>query len=367
MKQNPVKIVVTGGHATPALATIDVLKKSGIKIYWFGEKEAFEGQSAKTLEYQFVPNLGIPFFPIMGTKFHKKDPIKTILNLWKIPASIVQCISLFSKIKPDVLLSFGSYLAVPPSIAAYFLGIPIITHEQTTVPGLANRIIARVAKKVAITFPESSINFPKDKVVLTGNPMRNEFREQSVKKVNGTPVIFITGGSRGAHIINEAVVEILPELLKLAKVCHQTGNVDYPGILKKKASLHPKIKGRYEIAANFAPLEFATKLGKSSLVISRAGANTVLEIASLGIPAILIPISWSGGGEQAKNAQSLEKTSLAIVLPEESLTGESLLSKVQMALGSLPKMRKNAQSAKKLANPNASENLAKLVLEVASR
>src|SRR3989338_3176615 len=165
------RVVITGGHLTPALATIEVLRDRDAEVFWFGEKRAFVGQKNQTLEYQVIPALGIPFFSITSCKLQRNDSLKTILNSWKLAIGFFQSLIYFSKIRPHVLLSFGSYVAVPPTLAAAVLGIPIVTHEQTTVAGLANKIIANFAKKVAVTFPSENKN---DKNVLSSGPTKKK-------------------------------------------------------------------------------------------------------------------------------------------------------------------------------------------------
>ena len=159
-----------------------------------------------------------------------------------------------------MLLSFGSYVAVPPALSAYILGIPIITHEQTTVPGIANKIVAKMARAIAITFPESKNDFPKGKTLLTGNPIRPAFFENKRRVKNNIPKILITGGSRGSQKINNAVLPALPELLEIAVVSHQTGITDFIRVKNARQELPEKLQKNYEISANYSPQDFEAKL-----------------------------------------------------------------------------------------------------------
>lgn len=356
------KIVITGGHATPALAVVEELKKNNTEIYWFGEREAILGKGVQTLEYQVIPKMGIAFYTINSTKFNKKNILKSFLTLWKLPLGFIQSLLLLLKLKPDALLSFGSYIAVPPALAAWILNIPIITHEQTTVPGLANKIVGIFAKKIAITFPDTG-GFNKNKAVLTGNPTRAGFFKKLEKKENPSPNILITGGSRGAHIINETVSKILTNLLEKYEIYHQTGTMDYEETLRIRENLPLSLISKYHIVANYSPADFEKRLLTADLVISRAGANTVLEIANGQVPAILIPIPWSGRGEQVKNAKVLEYTGLAKVLDQESLTSRKLLACVDDIIANPPSPTAKKE-AKKLIIPGAAGNLAQLVLKI---
>lgn len=349
------KVVITGGHATPALAVAEVLKKRGYEIFWLGTRYAHEGKDASTLEYKTVPKLGIRFFSVTSAKLHAGRPMQAFLGAWKLPMGVLQSLVLLFKLRPDVILSFGSYVGVPVAIAGWLLGIPVITHEQTTSPGMANNFIGKLAQKVAITFPESKMYFDSQKTVLTGNPIREGFFIPSPKR-NKTPILFITGGSRGSHIINQNIFEILPTLTTDFSVVHQTGDLDF--------HLAPKGLKNYRPVAGLAPDEFEKTLKSADLVISRAGANTVLEIAALGIPAILIPISWSRENEQAKNAQALADTGLAVILPEARLSSHTLLEKIIYVKNYPSVFRQAAGIARDLVVEDAAENVASVVESV---
>src|SRR3989344_1590368 len=161
------RIVITGGHFTPGLAVVEELKKRGWEIYWIGEKKAVEGKRFISLEAAILPNLDIPFYPIVAAKLHRRFSLSHALNLWKLPVSFLQSLYLLLKIKPIAVLSFGSYVSVPVAWTAWMLGIPVVIHEQTAVSGLANRLVSRVASKIAISFPQAAGSFPIDKVVVT--------------------------------------------------------------------------------------------------------------------------------------------------------------------------------------------------------
>ncbi|MBI2590608.1 MAG: UDP-N-acetylglucosamine--N-acetylmuramyl-(pentapeptide) pyrophosphoryl-undecaprenol N-acetylglucosamine transferase [Candidatus Blackburnbacteria bacterium] len=352
------KIVITGGHATPALVVAETLRERGHKIYWFGEKRAHYGKSAPTLEYQIIPAMGIPFYSVISAKAHRGNFLKTLFSLWKLPVGLIHSLFMLLAVRPDVVLSFGSYVAVPVAVAAYILGIPVVTHEQTAVLGLANKIVGFFSKKIAVTFPASSRDFPPQKIVITGNPIRGGFFKAGKKGRRGKLVLFITGGSRGAQPVNKAVSEILPVLTKTYMVYHQVGLLDFDELAKKKDT-------SYQVVANYTPEKFEERLKCADLVVSRAGANTVLEIASVGVPAILVPIPWARGDEQSQNAKALADTGLALVLPEKELSGETLLSKIKYVTAHLKEFASCAVNAQNLSSPQASRKVADLVEEVA--
>ena len=217
------KIAVTGGHLTPALAVIDELKKvPGAQIIYLGRARSSEGDKSPSAESIVIPNLGLKFYVISAGRFQRRFSIHTIPSIGRIPIGITQSLAILAKERPDVIVAFGSYVAFPVVLAGWILGIPSISHEQTISSGLANRMIAPFAKKIALAWQESKKNFPEGKAVVVGNPIRKEIL--NLKKVRSTrPVILITGGNQGAHIINDTVSGVLSELLENDEIVHQTG------------------------------------------------------------------------------------------------------------------------------------------------
>jgi UDP-N-acetylglucosamine--N-acetylmuramyl-(pentapeptide) pyrophosphoryl-undecaprenol N-acetylglucosamine transferase len=345
--------VITGGHPTPALAVCEIMKKKRWKVYWVGEEKALTGQEVKTLEARIVPSLGIPFFSVMSAKLHRKRLFFSILSFWKIFIGILQSFLLLIRLHPNVILSFGSYVSVPVCVAGWLLRIPIVIHEQTTAPGLANRIIARLACKVAVSFPIAEEKFPKDKVVFTGNPIRRSIFETAYKRKkfrSSPPVLYITGGSRGAQAINEAVACILDELLSTFEVYHQTGDLDFKKFAKVK-------NPRYHVAPILTPQEVEKIYAKADIVVSRAGANTVSELSALGIPTILIPLPGAASNEQLHNAEFLAKAGTAEIILQDELSGKVLLSKIKKMLESLPRYKARAPYARRLVRADAAKRL----------
>jgi len=217
------KIVIIGGHLSPALAVIEQLK--GNELYYFGRKHTFEGDKAISLEYDEITKLGIPFYSINTARLQRKFTRYTLPSLIKFPLGFSQSLRILRQIKPDVVLGFGGYVSLPVVLAAFFLKIPIIIHEQTLEAGIANKIEAKFARKICISWQSSEKYFPKNKTVLTGNPLRRivldakPFREEV-----GLPKLYITGGSSGSHAINFLVEKSLEKLLEKFTVIHQTGD-----------------------------------------------------------------------------------------------------------------------------------------------
>lgn len=359
------KCVITGGHFTPGLAIIEELSTRGWDISWIGIEQAVTGTKAKTLEAQILPNLKVPFYGIRSAKLHRTNLIKSLLDSWEFFLGFYQSFVILQKIKPHVVLSFGSYVSVPVSFAAWILGIPVITHEQTVTSGLANQMVGFMAEKIAISFSSSKDLFPESKTVLLGNLVRKKIHEiakkRKNKKVGNPPLLFITGGSRGSVILNKAVTGNLGELLKKFTIIHQSGELDFNSVKKAKEKLPPKLKARYKIGPTFTPLEFEKIFEKADVMLSRAGANTVSEIAILGIPTIFVPISWSSSNEQYKNAKMLKDLGSAEIIEESEITSKTLLSTLEKMLKDYGAYKKNSVKAQKLIPQTASKKLADIL------
>ncbi|HWA51941.1 MAG TPA: UDP-N-acetylglucosamine--N-acetylmuramyl-(pentapeptide) pyrophosphoryl-undecaprenol N-acetylglucosamine transferase [Patescibacteria group bacterium] len=332
-------ILITGGHAaTTAIPVIEKLQKeySGYNLFWVGPKSAVEGKFVPTLASEVMPKLGVKFIPITTGRLQRKFTIWTIPSLLKIPIGILQSFKILFDIKPKIILSFGGYASVPVCFAGFVLGIPVFVHEQTVAVGLANKISSSFAKKIFIAREESKQSLHDclgKKIFLVGNPISSEILKIPAKtKISKSPTLYITGGSSGAQRINNAVSEILYELLKNYKVIHQTGKLDYQKFENLKNEFPTDLKKNYEVYAFLDPKNVSNIFEKSDLIISRAGANTISEIAITGRPAIIIPIPWTSYNEQFKNAQMLEKSGQAIVLEEKYLTGQNLLNKINLVI-----------------------------------
>lgn len=327
------KILVTGAHLTPALATIEELKKNyKAEIVYVGRKKTLEGDDAPSVESQILPKLGIKFIPLYAGRFQ-------IISFFKIPIGFLQAVCILLKEKPDAVLSFGGYVALPVVLAAWFLSIPIIIHEQGLELGRANKLSSYLASKIAVSFPQHSSN---PKIVLTGNPSIKS-AHPSFKGIHKQ--ILITGGSQGSHVINVAIEQCLDKLTKLAKIIHQTGDSKYQDFERAKQ----KENENYRVE-KFIFQDWEDILAASDLVVCRAGINTLSELAFLQKKALVIPIE--GHKEQNLNARFFERLGLVKVLPQSSLNGQSLLRNINQMLKRKFKLKKGVilpDGAKRLA------------------
>lgn len=348
------KIVITGGVLTPAMAVIaELQRRGGWEIYYFGRKHTMEGDKNLSAEAKIIPKLGVEFIPLVAGRLQRRFTRYTIPALLHVPVGFLQAWIALRKVKPDIICSFGGYVSVPVVIAGWLLRVPILTHEQTVVFGLASKINAFFAQRIAVSFASCVNHFPKKKVVLAGNPIRREIFSYKkapdwVTTTSHLPVIYITGGNQGSHLINQAVVAALPRLLEKFVVIHQTGARDYEEISKIKYQIPKEGQGRYFITLYVGSEEIGWIYNKADLIVSRAGANTVCEIAVLGKPAILIPIPWSYQDEQTKNAKMLVEAGLVELLPQSELSGESLVKKIFDMAGRLSAYHQKASKAKEL-------------------
>lgn len=357
------RIVITGGHHNSALVVAEKLREKGYEVIWFGHKFTMWGDKNVGAEYREVTKAGFKFIEIKAGKFYRTyHPLK----LLRLPLGFMQSFYYLLKFRPGLILSFGGYLAVPVVIGGWFLRIPSMTHEQTVVYGLANRLISHFAKKIFVSWEASLKHFPAHKVVFTGLPLRPEIFSDKKGKFdfkNSLPTIYITGGKQGSHAINQAVEETLPNLLKEFNLIHACGRStvfdDFFRLNKAKEKLAPEIRKRYLSQDYFYIQEIGDVFAEADLVVSRAGAHIVYEIAALGKPAIFIPIPWSDQDEQLKNAQLLVEAGIAEILPQNQLDGENLYRLVKSMTENLEKYQKAASKARTLIKLKATENIVK--------
>ncbi len=319
------KIVMTGGgtagHVTPNIALMPALKDAGYEITYIG---SYQG-----MEKGLIAAQNIPYYGISSGKLRRYFDLKNFTDPFKVLKGFGEAIRLMHKLKPDIVFSKGGFVSVPVVLAAKYCHVPAIIHESDITPGLANKIAIRGAKKVCCNFPETMKYLPEGKAVLTGSPIRQELfhgNAAAARKLcnisdDGKPVLLIIGGSSGSKVINDAVRQVLPQLLERFNVIHLCG----------KGNLDTSLNGR----VGYTQMEYASEelpdiFALADLVISRAGANSICELLALHKPNILIPLSAAASrGDQILNANSFKKQGFSYVLEEESLTGDILLDAVR--------------------------------------
>ena len=320
------KIVLTGGgtagHVTPNIALIPELQKQGYEVHYIG---SYDG-----IEKKLIEKLNIPYYGISSGKLRRYIDLKNLSDPFKVIKGLAQARRLLGKIKPDVVFSKGGFVSVPVVLAAKSRKIPCIIHESDMTPGLANKICIPCAQRVCTNFPETLKHLPAEKAVLTGSPIRTELfngnKEKGLKFCgfdDSKPVILIIGGSLGAVAVNNAVRAILPQLLEKFQIIHLCGKGKLDESLKD-------VKGYVQF--EYIHDELSDLMAASDIFISRAGANAICEILALRKPNILIPLSAQASrGDQILNAASFEKQGYSIVIQEEDITNEKLLTAVNDA------------------------------------
>lgn len=362
------KVLIAGAHFTPAQATIEELKKfPGVEIIYIGRNTTMEGDSTPSVESQILPSLNVKFAPLIAGRLRRDLGVYTLISLIKIPIGFIQSFSILIRENPDVILSFGGYVAVPVVVNGWLLSIPIVTHEQTLVSGLANKICSIFANKVAVSF-DSRYDFPKDKLVLTGNPIRAGLIGTKEGKKANLPVILILGGNQGSYTINKAIWSILSRLTEHSIVVHQTGESKYKNLEsalnEQKKLKHPD---RYKPQRWIEERDLGELIREASLVISRAGANTLTELSFFGVPTLVIPLPHLYKDEQNRNARYFEKLGLVEILNQSELTPPKLLDKVREMLKTRESLKKRAQKAKLAMVPNGAQRLTQQVLILGSK
>lgn len=365
------KILIVGGHMAPALGLIDALPKS-TEIVYVGRQHVFEADEGESLEQKTIKARGIRFIIFKSGRVQRSFTRHTIPSLLKIPKGFTQALEVLKKEKPDIVIGFGGYLSVPIGLAARLLRIPLLIHESTLGAGLANKVLAPFANKICISWDSSRAYFPEKKTVLTGNPLlpfktdnENLPLPESKEKL---PLIVVTGGSGGSHTVNAVVLQILPELLEIAKVTHLTGDAkqfgDFDALHAKKKTLPKKLQGRYFLTQFVSPEDINTLFAKADLVIGRSGINTVAALLVLHKKAIFIPLLVGQKDEQLKNAKIMQSEGLAEVLDQRSISAKTLFAAIKEMLAH------KTEEKIKWHIPvvqNGAENLMKEVLQCVSQ
>lgn len=348
------KIFVTGGHYTPARAVVEKLTK--YQIFYVGRKHALEGDQAISLEFQEMSNQkGITFLEITTGRFQRSFTKDTIPSLLKIPLGLIQSLYWVIKYKPDVVMSFGGYVSIPVSTAARLWNVPIINHEQVPVFDFPSTYLNFLSTKVLVSFP----HLVKSNEIFTGNPLREEiFQYKKNFNFSKSRTIYVTGGNQGSHVINIAIFGCLNKILKKYNLIWQTGDSqefkDYD--MASKISSKNLLVKKY-----FGSEQIGDVYHQSDIIIGRSGANTVIELAALGKPAILIPIPWVHDAEQQKNAEALAQYGGTKIISQASLTPEILFSEIENMMENLTFYLEKSESAKTLYVPTAAQ---KIVLEL---
>lgn len=353
---------ISGGHTFPLVAVARALRKrfpEGVEFLFIGSHGRFESTA--------MAEAGIPVKYVLTGKWRRYFSVQNLIDPFKVPVGFVQALWHLFVCMPDAVFAKGGSASVPVVLAAWVYRIPVLIHDSDAVAGRANRFLSHFATRIAIAYPSARNFFPKEKTALTGNPVREEILlGESVRAVSHfglsseKPTLLILGGSQGAQTLNKAILAILPSLLeKNIQVIHQTGEKHYRDIAASVAAYGLKVgEDGYVPRAFLAVEELADALAVATLVISRAGAGSIAELAALGKPSILVPLAGAANDEQRMNAYDVAALGGALVLEEPNL-GEHILSEKISELLADPELRKAmGEKLRAFAHPDAAEKIA---------
>ncbi|NLL18893.1 MAG: undecaprenyldiphospho-muramoylpentapeptide beta-N-acetylglucosaminyltransferase [Clostridia bacterium] len=346
----------TGGHIYPAVAIGRKLKElyPQVDIHYLGTPQG--------LEAELIPEEGWPFYRVSAAGLARKISFKAAKALVKTGKGYWQARGHLKRINPELVLGTGGYVCGPVVLAASRLGIPTLLHEQNAFPGLTNRLLARVANRVCVTFPQSASLFPAGTdIITTGLPIRSQIMNTTRQEgLAGLGLqegfrILIVGGSQGARSINQAMLEVYTELKDNKQInwLHITGPKAYEGYVREleQQGIDLAQHGNIRIMPYVYRMEEA--LSVSDLVIGRAGASFLAEIMAKGLPSILIPYPFASENHQEYNAKALADEGAAIVIKEQELSGTVLAHQVKELVARPERLEAMAQAAGGLGKPNA--------------
>lgn len=333
---------VSGGHTFPLIAVARALREQfpqGIEFLFLGSQGAFE-REAMAAE-------NIPAQYILTGKIRRYFSVQNFIDPFKVPLGIIQSLWKLLVFMPDVVFAKGGAASVPVVIAAWLYRIPVVIHESDAVAGRANRFLARFATRIAIAYPSAREYFPKDRTALTGNPVRTEILAGDATRALTAyglsaekPTIAVLGGSQGAMVLNQALLHILPDLLRQGvQIIHQTGKENQESVEKvvRENGIITEQQG-YVIRGFFSATELADILALTSVVLSRAGAGSIAELAATKKAAILVPLLGAANDHQRMNAYDIAGIGGAVVIEEPNL-GEHILSQKIFELLGQPELR----------------------------
>ncbi len=361
----------TGGHFYPIIAVAEKLNEMAVEQKIL-DMELFY-ISDTPYDQRSLDDNRIQFFKLETGKQRVYFSIQNFFDIFKTFFATIRAIFMLYRIFPDVIFSKGGYPAVPVTIAARVLNIPLIIHESDSVPGRANKMAGKWADKIAISFREAVEYFPAEKTAFVGHIVRKEVRTplkegafEYLKLKSAFPVVFILGGSQGAKFINNTVLDALPELVTRYQVIHQTGVKNFEEV----KTISDLVLKDSEYKQNYYPYPYLNKLairmcaGVAGLVVSRAGANSISEIASWGIPSIIVPITKTNGDHQRNNAFNYARTGACIVIEESNLEPHVLIEEIDRLFTNPEIMKTMTEATKEFVFPDAEDKIAQEIINI---
>lgn len=358
----------TGGHVYPALSALEALialpeaATRAEDVLWVGSRAG--------VERSIVGRTGHPYAAVSTGPLHGANVMQAIQSVGKILAGIWQAASLIGRWRPAAVLATGGFVSVPVVVAAWLRRVPVLLYLPDMEPGMAVKALARIARRVAVSF-EPAAAFFGDKSVVTGYPVRQALFEvnrdearQSLRLYAELPVLLVMGGSRGARSINQAVQASLSALLAEMEIIHVTGSLDYESLLTAKKALPATLRDRYWVH-EYLHDEMVLALKAADLVVARSGAATLGEFPAAGLPAILAPYPYAGR-HQEQNAAYLQAAGAALVIDDDRLADE-LQSSVLRLLRDGETLKRMGQAARAASKPDAARRIAQELVSIGEK
>jgi UDP-N-acetylglucosamine--N-acetylmuramyl-(pentapeptide) pyrophosphoryl-undecaprenol N-acetylglucosamine transferase len=367
--RRPLRVLIagggTGGHLYPGIALAEEITATP------GSEVLFVG-TARGLESKLVPQAGFPLELMEVSGLKRTGAAGLLRGLSLLPRAFARSREVLRRFKPDLVVGVGGYASGPLVFVAALTGYPTVIQEQNSRPGFTNRVLGRLARRVFVAFSDARRSFGKRKLRMFGNPVRRRFldsvqagagagaaagpREPSISGALAEPSLLVLGGSQGSHAVNELVsstVQVLKARGILPRVVHQVGagEIDRMVLYYEALGLSERVEARAFIEDMPAALAAAT------LVVARAGALTLAELAIMGRPAVLIPLPTATDDHQTLNALEFQRAGAAVVVPQYGTTPSQLADVVQKLLDDPPRLAKMAEAMRGLAKPNATREI----------
>jgi len=351
----------TGGHIFPALTIARVLQARDIQVEWLGTPDGMEND--------VLSDTGIKLHRLRVNGLRGKGKVTLLKAPFMLLASIWQSLRLLQQLKPCCVLGMGGYVTGPGGVAAWLLRRPLVIHEQNAIAGLSNRLLKPLANRVLEAFPQTFAVTPK--VVHTGNPVRAEISDLPVRpggsaEAPGPLRLLVLGGSLGAAAINQVVPQVVPNLAggRGIEIWHQTGRNKHEDT--QASYQHLAAAGGAQIKITVEPFikDMAAAYVWADLVLCRAGASTIAELAAAGLPSILVPFPHAVDDHQTCNARWLLDAGAAVLMPQALLNKNSLQQLLGEFMADNKRLLEMAQSARSLAIPDAATRIADVCMEV---
>jgi UDP-N-acetylglucosamine--N-acetylmuramyl-(pentapeptide) pyrophosphoryl-undecaprenol N-acetylglucosamine transferase len=343
----------TGGHILPALAVAQELRRRGYDPIFIGTQRGMEAR--------LVPNAGFPIEWIEIGGFNQVGLLRRLRTLWQLPLSVMKVFGLLGRYHAGAVFSMGGYVAGPVVLAAILRGVPVAVMEPNAIPGLTNRKLARFAARALVNFAETIRFFPAGRAEVTGVPVRREFFDIGAKSHEDRFTLLVTGGSQGSRTLNEAAAAAWELFVKAGvpiRIIHQAGRGNAEPLMN--TFRNSGLPGEVVDFISDMPAAFA----QADLVVCRAGASTVSELAAAGRASILVPFPFAADNHQQHNAEAMQNEGAALLVLDREMTGQRLFDEVTGLIIDRERLRMMSEAAKNIAKPRAAQKAADVLLEL---